>query len=72
MMELEVHLHERLLHVLDMRGRAFGKPLPLPEIGPQRGDLGLGKLPRRRPSECNFRNQPASLTSVFRSGKFLA
>ena len=41
MMQLQVHLHQRLLHVLDMRRRVIQQPLPLPQIGAQPGDFGL-------------------------------
>ena len=33
MMQLEVHLHQRLLHVLNMRRRVVQQTLPLPEVG---------------------------------------
>lgn len=32
-MKLQVHLHQGLLHVLDVSGCVFHKPLPLPQIG---------------------------------------
>ena len=41
MMQLQVHLHQRLLHVLDMRRRIVQQPLPLPEIGAQPRYFGL-------------------------------
>ena len=40
-MELQVHLHQGLLHVLDVGGGVFHQPLPLAQISPQGGDLGL-------------------------------
>jgi hypothetical protein len=42
MMQLQVHLHQRLLHVLDMRSCIIQQPFPLPQIGTQPRDLGLG------------------------------
>ena len=42
MVKLEVHLHQSLLHVLDMRGRVFDETLALPQVGAQCGDLRLG------------------------------
>jgi hypothetical protein len=41
MVKLEVHLHEGLLHMLDMRGRVFHQPLPVTQIGTECGDLGI-------------------------------
>ena len=41
MMQLQVHLHQRLLHVLDMGRCIFDQPLPLAQIGAEGGDLGL-------------------------------
>ena len=32
-MELNVHLHQRLLHVLDMCRRVVQQPVPLPQVG---------------------------------------
>ena len=40
-MELQVHLRQRLLHVLDVRRRVIQQPLALTQIGPQRRDLAL-------------------------------
>jgi hypothetical protein len=40
-MELQVHLGQRLLHVLDMGRRVIQQPLALTQIGPQRRDLAL-------------------------------
>ena len=34
--QLKVHLHERLLHVLDVRGRIVQQPLALAQVVPQR------------------------------------
>ena len=42
MMQLQVHLHQRLLHVLDMRRRVIQQSLPLPQIGAQPSHFGLG------------------------------
>jgi hypothetical protein len=33
-MQLQIHLHERLLHVLDVRGRMVQQPLALPQVVP--------------------------------------
>ena len=33
-MELEIHLHERLLHVLDMRGSVIQMPFPQAQVAP--------------------------------------
>ena len=33
MVQLEIHLCQRLLHVLDVRRRVIQQPLSLPEIG---------------------------------------
>lgn len=41
-LQLEVHLRERLLHVLDMRGRIIEETLSLAQIRAQAGDLALG------------------------------
>lgn len=41
MMQLQVHLHQRLLHVLDVSGGILGEPFPLPHVGAQGGDLRL-------------------------------
>jgi hypothetical protein len=35
MMQLQVHLHQRLLHMLDMRRCVVQQPLPMTEIGAQ-------------------------------------
>jgi hypothetical protein len=40
-MELKIHLHQRLLPVLDMRGGRVKQPFALPQVGTQRGDLAL-------------------------------
>jgi hypothetical protein len=42
MVELKIHLRQRLLHVLDMRGGIVEQPITLPQVGPQRGDFTLG------------------------------
>lgn len=39
--QLHIHLHQRLLHVLNMRCRVLDQSLTLPHIGAQRGDPGL-------------------------------
>ena len=41
-MQFQVHLHQRLLHVLDMRCCVIQQSFPLPQIGTQPRDLGLG------------------------------
>jgi hypothetical protein len=41
MMPLQVHLHQRLLHVLDMRSGRVQLPLPLAQIGTKRGGLAF-------------------------------
>src|SRR3954463_4980298 len=41
-MELQVHLGQRLMHVLDVGGRPFEQPLALAQIAPQGRDLALG------------------------------
>jgi len=41
-MELQVHLGQRLLHVLDVGGRLIEQPLALAQIAPQGRDLALG------------------------------
>jgi hypothetical protein len=40
--DLQVHLGQRLLHVLDVRGRVIQQALALAQVGPQCGDLTLG------------------------------
>jgi hypothetical protein len=40
--ELKVHLCQRLLHVLDMRGRIFEQTLALTHVCTQHGDLAFG------------------------------
>ena len=64
MMQLQVHLHQRLLHVLNMRRRIIQQPLPLPEVGAQPGDFGLG--PEARPQQAVFVQtlQPFRVTDV--------
>ncbi len=42
MMELQVHLHQCLLHMLDMGGGVFHQPLALAQIGAQSCNLGIG------------------------------
>jgi hypothetical protein len=42
MMQLQVHLRQCLLHVLDVCRRIIQQPLPLSEVGTQTGDFGLG------------------------------
>ena len=37
-MQLQVHLHQSLLHVLDMPRRVILQPLPLPKVGAQTQD----------------------------------
>jgi len=39
MMELQVHLHERLLHVLDVRRRVLDQALAMAKVRAQRDDL---------------------------------
>jgi hypothetical protein len=39
--DLQVHLGQRLLHVLDVRGRVIQQALALPQVRPQLGDLAL-------------------------------
>ena len=34
-MQLDVHLHQGLLHVLDVRGCILDQPLPLAQVGAQ-------------------------------------
>ena len=41
-MELNVHLHQRLLHVLDVRRPVVQQALALAQIGAQCGQLALG------------------------------
>ncbi|MGH2359685.1 MAG: hypothetical protein ACRDGM_03970, partial [bacterium] len=36
--QLEVHLHERFLHALDVRARTLHECLPMAEIGAERDD----------------------------------
>ena len=40
--ELEIHLCQRLLHMLDMRGRVLKQTLALTHVGTQLGDLAFG------------------------------
>jgi len=40
-MQLQVHLGQRLLHVLDVRRRVVQQPLALPQVGAQSRHLGL-------------------------------
>lgn len=42
MVELEVHLHQSLLHVLDMGSRILDQPFSLAQISKQRCDLCVG------------------------------
>ena len=41
MMELQVHLHQGLLHMLDMGSGILHQPLPLAQIRAQGCDLGI-------------------------------
>ena len=38
MVQLQIHLHQRLLHVLNVRGRVLDEPLAQPQIGAQLDD----------------------------------
>ncbi len=50
MMELKIHLGQRLLHVLNMRGRILEQTLALAYVGTQLVNWPLGrKLARSRP-----------------------
>lgn len=40
-MELQVHLHQGLLHMLDMGSGIFHEPLPLAQIGARGCNLGI-------------------------------
>jgi len=40
-MQLQVHLHQGLLRVLDVRGGIFCQPFPLAHVGAKDGDPGL-------------------------------
>lgn len=42
MMQLQVHLHQCLLHLLDMGSGILSEPFPLANIGAQSGDLSFG------------------------------
>jgi hypothetical protein len=47
---VQIHLHQGLLHMLDMGGGIFHKPLSLAQIRAQGCYLGISrKLPRNRP-----------------------
>lgn len=57
---LQVHLHQNLLHMLDMGGGIFDQLFALAQIGAQRVNLGLGAetaapwlLPVRSPCRPN-------------------
>jgi hypothetical protein len=39
MMELEVHLHEGFLHMLDVCRRILDEPFPVAQVGPKTGDV---------------------------------
>ena len=41
-MELQIHLHQGFLHMLDMSGGIFDQPFALAQVGAQNRDLGLG------------------------------
>jgi len=38
--QLQIHLHQRLLHVLHVRRRVLDQPLAMPQVGTERDDLG--------------------------------
>jgi hypothetical protein len=40
-MELQIHLHQGVLHVLDMGGGILHQPLPLAQIRAQGCDIGV-------------------------------
>jgi len=40
--KLQVHLHQSLLHVLDVGGGIFHQPLPLAQISAEGRDLSIG------------------------------
>ena len=42
MMQLQVHLHQRLLHVLDVGRGIIEQPLTLAQVRPQSCDLAFG------------------------------
>ena len=48
LVQLHVHLGQRLLHVLNMLGRIFHQHGPLPQIASQPPDAGLGPESRRK------------------------
>src|ERR1700751_98395 len=72
-MELDVHLHPRLLHMLDVRRTVVQQALTLAQIGAQRRQLTLGsEVARSSPYSCSRLSHWASLTSDLRPGTCLA
>ncbi len=45
-LQLNIHPHQRLLHVLDVRGRIVQQALALAQVGPQRRQFALGPKAR--------------------------
>jgi hypothetical protein len=56
MMQLDVHLHQRLLHVLDVRGGIVEQPLALSQVCAQRRQLAL--RPEAGPEQAVFVQLP--------------
>lgn len=72
-MELNVHLHQRLLNVLNVRRSVVQQALTLAEVGAQCSHLSLGsEAGRSSPYSCSCLIHWASLTSVLRPGTCLA
>ena len=67
--ELEVHLDQRVLHALNVRGRALHQGLAVPQIGAQRREgRGRAEAAAQQPDAMELWIHWQSTTSVFRPG----
>ncbi len=72
-MQLQVHLPQRLLHMLDMRGGIFCQTLSLAHVGAQGGDLRFGAETATEQTVGMQLAQPSRITNVrLRPGTFFA
>jgi hypothetical protein len=70
--QLHVHLHERLLHVLDVRGRILYEPFAMTQVRAQLGDsLAWTEAAPQQPVRMELLQHWASFTSLLRPGTCL-
>ena len=69
--ELEIHLHQRLLHPLDVRRGELDEGLSMPHAPVRSVTIAAvgRKLARSNPTLCRSRSHSASETSLFRPGR---